>query len=438
MNGERIREALGNNNKHLVLRLEDVNDSLNKKKQEKIDFIREIIKQRDYDSVCLDRNGEEQEVLTLLLYEYAQGIENVTNGRMKFKEVAEQLTGLLGKLRFGWWRESDSNVRYGRCIDDPEGMSVSSEEYKQATKNFGAGTCEYYDESSKYKVAIALLRTDLKNLNDIRHTLFHEWTHAMEKCLIPIEAAGRDGIPNEKFLDDGRLFNNARRISETGELLFCGVSTSEIDENDNITQMHNQIDEGFVEEIAKKVMTSLGYTIDDPDRYYIKCRVANQIMSGRGEARTITEFLTKPYVIIDELENIDMNLQDGRKVTDILHFVSDAINEYDNSFKEFDNIASKELKVSFNDIKQMRRHEFFKKSNFEKENDKSVEDFRKIAFESVERATCGLEEDEKNKYRKRISNAINGYVRAKNDIEVVRGHYRSIVREQSLEKKEHD
>ena len=49
---------------------------------------------------------------------------------------------------------------------------MTSKEYRKATKTFGAGTCEYYGQNLEYKVAIALLRTDLKNLNDIRHTTF--------------------------------------------------------------------------------------------------------------------------------------------------------------------------------------------------------------------------------------------------------------------------
>ena len=103
----------------------------------------------------------------------------------------------MGKLRFGDFKKGeDDDIYY-------DGLSATSDGYKEKCRihhHFGAHALTYNDKNGKNKSAIVLFDgrqeevingvnqrlsgIDLQDLADIRETIFHEWTHVMERCTV--------------------------------------------------------------------------------------------------------------------------------------------------------------------------------------------------------------------------------------------------------------
>ena len=235
----------------------------------------------------------------------------------------------MGKLRYGKWKEQDSGIKYGE-------ISVTDSVYrKNEGKEFGAQTIDYIDANNQLKMAvIAYDRNEgkginFKDINDIRQTFFHEWTHVMELDKIKTNQETEVSL-------NGRIFKNNEK-KENGEIWGEGLVTREygtnaklyatnVDAIGNKRIMHNQIDEGAVELIARKVMGNVlgeerAKKVIDSKRYYPNVKVIQELMKAGGEERFITLFTTNSQKLISMLEKI--NIEDR----DALHYMSDFVND---------------------------------------------------------------------------------------------------------------
>lgn len=303
-------------------------DLSDENKRSKLEIIEKITKNKDWDNIDIEGN-KEYGLTQILLYEYSTSIEKLTNGKVSYKQVTEKLSNLMGKLRYGKWKEQDSGIKYGE-------ISVTDSVYrKNEGKEFGAQTIDYIDENNQLKMAvIAYDRNEgeginFKDINDIRQTFFHEWTHVMELDKIKTNQETEVSL-------NGRIFKNNEK-KENGKIWGEGLVTREygtnaklyatnVDAIGNKRIMHNQIDEGAVELIARKVMGNVlgeerAKKVIDSKRYYPNVKVIQELMKAGGEERFITLFTTNSQKLISMLEKI--NIEDR----DALHYMSDFVND---------------------------------------------------------------------------------------------------------------
>ena len=162
-----------------------------------IDKIARIVKaQAGRWDLGLDENSKE--LTTMLLYEYSTALESITDGKISAEFVIRKLAENMGTFRYGdFKRKEDDHITY-------DNVSVTSDEYKMMTRvnrEFGAHQVDYRDETGRPKFSVVLFDDkqkfktrdgrrlvlsgiDMSDLNGIRHTVFHEWTHIMEKSFI--------------------------------------------------------------------------------------------------------------------------------------------------------------------------------------------------------------------------------------------------------------
>ena len=292
-----------------------------------------------------------QNLTTLLLYEYAESIESLTDGQIDVYEVIDKIANNVGRIRYGDFKEgADDKVKYDK-------MPVTSDEFKRKRRidnHCGALTVEYKDSGYMQKDAICIFSSkqkeefygreyelsgiDLDDLSDVRATIFHELTHVMEKCKVKASELKKEDIVfnngdsyfintnlspdlSKREFDD--YIKDVDRLSRSGEFVsYRGISTIEINDkkSPNKRIMHNQISEGATEYIARKVLETIGEKVKHPGRYKEQVDIVGDIFEKRGLADTVTTYLTEPYVLINELEEHRVYDQDS------LHYMSDYLN----------------------------------------------------------------------------------------------------------------
>lgn len=321
--------------------IRDTIQEYKKENAELVNYIEKILesKKGDWDLGI----KSEDELTKMLLYEYSTGIEKVTKGKMRATEVLDKLSERLGKFRLGDFRKGeDDHITYGKD-------SVTSHEYTKKCRidtRFGAHTIGYekdgkkvdsvvlFDGAQRNDDGILLSGVDLSDLTDIRHTAFHEWTHVMEKTLIPrneleeqdmILRDGESVYINAGLSPDFTMEQYQKFIDEVGTsdepVLFAGVSTIEINKikSPNSRIMHNMISEGFTEKISQLIMDAHGFEIKDPTRYHIQVKVADKVLSEKGLDNGVAQYLRGSQVIIRNLESRQIEGQDA------LHYMNNFI-----------------------------------------------------------------------------------------------------------------
>ena len=342
--------------------------------------------------------NESQNLLAVLLYEYSSSIQSLTSGRIKAIDVVNKLASEMGIFRFG-----DYRIDKSKGIDDSfvlyDGNPVTSEQYKIATRvdgDFGAHAPTYVDSDGKIKCAVVLFDNrqnfvdstgishtlkgiDLQNLSDIRGTIFHEWTHVMEKCIVQASELTSDDIvhidgdskyinamvDNSQSMQDfeNYIANVDNLISSNTQITFGGISTIEINHSKDPQNriMHNQISEGATEYIARLVMETVGDKVIDPDRYKIQVEFVGKIFESLGIDEALTMYFTEPHKLISKLEKMKV------KDTDMLHYLSDFVN----FMPDVRDAVEEELQlngVSKNNIKTILTDLFVELSEFWKDN----------------------------------------------------------------------
>ncbi|MBP3255819.1 MAG: hypothetical protein J6M60_04965 [Clostridia bacterium] len=319
--------------------------------RELLKYINNVVEEKNNDGEWdkgIDKDSEN--LTTVLMYEYATSIEKLTEGGVSAKDVVLKLENQMGKLCFGDFRQGiDDVVEY-------DGLAVTSDEYKKQcriNREFGAHAITYKDSNNEDKQAIVLFDDsqklivdgseydlsgiDIKNLSDIRETVFHEWTHIMERCMIKASKLNKDDIifknGNSVYINAGispelqkqeyeKFVENVDKILKSDAYVtFQGLSTIELNykKNPNNRIMHNQISEGATQFIARKVMETIGKKIEEPSRYAKQTKIIGDIFEGRGLAETITTYFTQPNKLIKEFENEKVRKKD------MLHYISEYI-----------------------------------------------------------------------------------------------------------------
>lgn len=319
-----------------MVNLSKVNDYLSeyeKNDPERLEAVRKVVtsKSTNWDSMIKDENGNDVEIATLLLYEYATTMEEVTGKRESFENFLGKV-GSIDKLRFGELKDGDEDIRYGKSLNDDKSFPVKSSKFdlEVRAKGYGAGHFGYIGEDGSYQKAVVIFGektvkdengkkiniagSKFNNLSDLRQTMFHEWTHEFEVEYISeqeYEQSNRyvyqEGMPNQREFE-----NYERSVLPDGTTLIMsnGIATVEIVNGKR--QMNNQITEGFVELTARTVMRKLGIPESEieTDRYYEHTEIADKIVSARdktkGEGATIADFVTHSSKIKKELEEKDV------------------------------------------------------------------------------------------------------------------------------------
>lgn len=312
-----------------------------------INRIKQVCNQKKED-LDFGLNGKSQNLTYLLLYEYASSIEKISGGKLTAEFVVDKLLDNMKILRYGDFRAgADNDIKYNL-------QSVTSDEYKEQCRvnsNFGAHEVDVID-GDKTRCAIVLFDNkqkyidkngrnhtlsgiDLNDLDDIRHTIFHEWTHIMEKSYVKASELKREDILLEQgdviyinsylspdlHMQDYKSFieNVDDLLNSDKEVLFGGISTIEINEkkSPNRRIMHNQISEGCTEYIAKLVMQNLGIQIKDESRYSDQVEFARKVFEVNGLENSITDYFTSSNKIISFIENNKIDKKD------LLHYADD-------------------------------------------------------------------------------------------------------------------
>lgn len=323
--------------------------------------------------------GQDSDLTRLLIYEYATSLEAITGGKLTAEFVVEKLSNTLGTLRLGDFRQGqDDNIRY-------DNVPVTSDEYKRKCRingRFGAHQVDYeengkilystvmFDGEQEYKVEDGQLYKlsggNLKSLDDIRQTLFHEWTHVMEKCLIKASELSKNDIIQthgdsiyinaylspDLSVDEYKEFiqNVDQMISGNSEILFGGISTIEINErkSPNRRIMHNQISEGVTELISKKIMEHLGRPIEN-GRYKMQSDFAQKVFDSIGMENGIATYLTSSNKIISYIESKNYDGKDILRETD--SFIT-ALGNFESVLKDMTRNAGNEFDENFDNVRK--------------------------------------------------------------------------------------
>ena len=291
-------------------------------------------------------DDESEDLTQMLIYEYATSLEKITKGKVSAKFVVDKLSSQMGKMRYGEYKKGlDEDVTY-------DNVPVTSKEYTEMCRvksNFGAHAPTYmedgkekcaivlFDNRQKYNYngkPVTLTGIDLSNLSDIRGTVFHEWSHIMEKCFIKasdlkkediiyeegdstyINACLSPDLTMEEYKDYIANVDNLLQSDE--EVMFGGISTIEINErkSPNRRIMHNQISEGATELLSRLVMKEVGDEVIDPTRYEDKVEFVEKVFKSKGIDEAVAIYITDSRALIRELEDKKINGQS------LLHYSS--------------------------------------------------------------------------------------------------------------------
>lgn len=316
-----------------------------------IKYIQKTINEKNYTGdwdLGIDKSDV---LLSMLMYEYSLSIKKLTGEKITAEQVIDKLADQMGKFRLGDFKTGkDDNITY-------DGISVTTEEYKKKCRiaaKFGAHSIEYKDNEGKSKIAVAVFNDrqvadidgkkqklsgiDLLDIADVRHTVFHEWTHIMERCMVKTSQLSREDIifedENSTFINSAigpnlsiqeykdYVSNVDKLLASDTEIPFGGISTIELGDDHRI--MHNQISEGATEFIARKVMETIGETVKHPERYAEQTKIVGDIFTANGLESMIATYFTESHKIIRNLEN--KRVQNKSEDKDMLHFLSDYIN----------------------------------------------------------------------------------------------------------------
>ena len=282
----------------------------------------------------------------MLIYEYATSLEKITKGKVSAKFVVDKLSSQMGKMRYGEYKKGlDDDVTY-------DNAPVTSKEYTEMCRvksNFGAHAPTYiedgkekcaivlFDNSQQYDYngkPVTLTGIDLSNLSDVRGTVFHEWSHIMEKCFIKasvlkrkdviyeegdstyINACLSPDLTMEEYKD--YIANVDKLLQSDEEVMFGGISTIEINErkSPNRRIMHNQISEGATELLSRLVMKEVGDEVIDPTRYENKVKFVERVFKSQGIDEAVATYVTDSRALTRELEDKKINGQS------LLHYSS--------------------------------------------------------------------------------------------------------------------
>ena len=262
-------------------------------------------------------NWDKSPILVELLTEYVTSLSKISGLSEDF--IIEKLSNQLDTLRIGDFKDTDSDIKY-------DGIPVTSEEfkdkYRKGENTFGA--INISNEVGKSAICLfdgsnGLSGIDLNDIIDLKHTLYHELTHVLEKSIIKEEntVINNNGnyivtgnIDPHKSIDD--YLNNS---SETQ--ISSGLETIEF-KQDGSRIMHNQISEGCTELISRMILEHNEITPPHKERYVENVAVAKLLFEQYGEDALKT-YLTDSNKMVNHFLNTKV------KDTNMLYFADNYI-----------------------------------------------------------------------------------------------------------------
>ena len=341
--------------------IEEKNHKYEQENPELMADIKEIISQKGNKwDVGID--GGNPNLTAMLLYEYASGIEKATEGKVNARFVIRKIESALEILRFGDFKKGiDDEVTYGKIPDGvgERKLSVTEEEYTKRVRidsNFGAHAPTYLDDNGDFKCALVLFDDrqtlkdgtklhgiDLTSLEDIRHTIYHELTHIMEKSKVETKdiqeqelvfSNGEEGSQFINYLesaDENGLeyyFNSIENAKQKEAVLFSGISTIEINDKKSPNRiMRNQISEGATELISLLLMDVNGFPTQNRERYRVQQDIVRRVFQARGMTETLTDYLTSSNKVISYMEGIKIGEKDLLHASDEFVHLSNRIGQ---------------------------------------------------------------------------------------------------------------
>ena len=261
-------------------------------------------------------NWDKSPILVELLTEYVTSLSKISGLSEDF--IISKLDNQLGILRIGDFKDVDSFITY-------DGLSITSDDFKNRFRKYGGfGAITTQFEKGKDAVCLfdgsnGLSGIDLNDIIDLKHTLYHELTHVLEKSIIKEEntVINNNGnyivtgnIDPHKSIDD--YLNNS---SETQ--ISSGLETIEF-KQDGSRIMHNQISEGCTELISRMILEHNEITPPHKERYVENVAVAKLLFEQYGEDALKT-YLTDSNKMVNHFLNTKV------KDTNMLYFADNYI-----------------------------------------------------------------------------------------------------------------
>ena len=259
-------------------------------------------------------NWDKSPILIDLLTEYVTSLSAISGLSKDF--IIEKLSNQLNTLRFGDFKDSDSNIKY-------DNMSVTASEFKEkyrmSNNNFGAINIDMGEGKSAICLFDRNNGIDLTNIIDIKHTLYSELTHVLEKSII----TNNNIIINKNgsYIVTGNIDSNKsiqEYINDNSEIKIShGLETIEYKQN-SPRIMHNQISEGCTELITRMVLEYNGITTPNKERYIENIAMAKLLFKQYGND-AIKTYLTDSNKMINHFLNINI------KDTNMLYYADNYI-----------------------------------------------------------------------------------------------------------------
>lgn len=295
-------------------------------------------------------------ILNDLLCEYIKTLSSISGLTEDF--IFQKLRNELEVLRFGDFTSQD-NFLY-------DGINVNSYDFKNKYRNnggFGAITLDtvngkkavcVFDGSGNYYVI------NLSDLNDIKHTLYHELTHVMEESLV--DNKGIINLQNNSAIVTGNCsphkeFEQYLNERNEKQIYTKGIVTHEF-KNSGDKIYHNMISEGCTELIARLILEKNNIPIPHSNRYIEYITMAKILFDYYGE-NALKDYLTDSSKLINFFIN--------EKIADTnLLFYADHFKDFCN-----DTIRNSSVQTSKSDVNEFYEYLQGKKTKEELLNGKN-------------------------------------------------------------------
>ena len=263
-------------------------------------------------------NWDKSPILVELLTEYVTSLSELSGLSQDF--IIEKLSNQLDTLRIGDFKENDSDIKYN-------GISVTSEEFKERyrTGNNTFGAININTDTRKCAICLfdgnnGLSGIDLNNIIDIKHTLYHELTHVLEKSIIKDKNTVINN--NGNYIVTGNIDPNKNLEdylnNQNQEQFSSGLETIEFKQN-SPRIIHNQISEGCTELISRMILEHNGITPPNKERYIENITMAKLLFEQYGQD-AIQTYLTDSNKMVDYFLNTKV------EDTNMLYFADNYIN----------------------------------------------------------------------------------------------------------------
>lgn len=295
-------------------------------------------------------------ILNDLLCEYIKTLSSISGLTEDF--ILQKLRNELEVLRFGDFTSQD-NFLY-------DGINVNSYDFKNKYRNnggFGAITLDtvngkkavyVFDGSGNY------YGINLSDLNDIKHTLYHELTHVMEESLV--DNKGIINLQNNSAIVTGNCsphkeFEQYLNERNEKQIYTKGIVTHEF-KNSGDKIYHNMISEGCTELIARLILEKNNIPIPHSNRYIEYITMAKILFDYYGE-NALKDYLTDSSKLINFFIN--------EKIADTnLLFYADHFKDFCN-----DTIRNSSVQTSKSDVNEFYEYLQGKKTKEELLNGKN-------------------------------------------------------------------